>query len=347
MRALFVIGHPKSGTSLVNSLLDSHPDLLILSEESDFYLSVWPRARMLNLQWRRDEEDKIKDICNHILSITHFKNYYKGIVDKDISGNLDYEDFPKEEFKSELRLRIGKSMVDKKFFRRKLFDAILTAYISALGLEETRFKFWVEKTPKHTWHIGDIYEDFESPFFLFVHRDPRDNYVSYNKKLKGNLGVIEFCKTWNSAYEIMESQDKQNIYVVKYEDLIENRDTVLRVVLEEVEVAWNDKVLSPTKLGKVWKGNSMFNITSDGIHNKSVGRYKSILSEYELKIIDFLCGGNMKAAGYELSLPSSELLPEEAIRVQKEYNKIVPFHKYDREPLRHWFGRLRRKVKGK
>jgi len=41
---IFVAGHPKSGTSLLRSVLDSHPELVAYPEETSFFRRYLPRA---------------------------------------------------------------------------------------------------------------------------------------------------------------------------------------------------------------------------------------------------------------------------------------------------------------
>ena len=47
-RPVFVVGYPKSGTTLVVSLLDGHPQLVVFPEETEFMRAIGsPYARFL------------------------------------------------------------------------------------------------------------------------------------------------------------------------------------------------------------------------------------------------------------------------------------------------------------
>jgi hypothetical protein len=56
--ATFICGHPKSGTSLLLTMLDSHPQLVVYPEETRFFRRWLPSARHLPPQLRaaRGEE---------------------------------------------------------------------------------------------------------------------------------------------------------------------------------------------------------------------------------------------------------------------------------------------------
>ncbi len=346
MKALFIIGHPKSGTSLVNSLLDSHEQLVVFSEESDFYLSVWPKAEKLNWQWRKRREEKINELFDHIVSITHFQNYLRGKVEEDISGNLDYETFPKKEFERNLKAAISNSLIDKNFQRSLLFKEILSAYVKSLSIPVEGKKYWVEKTPKHTWHIGEIMEDFPDVSFVFVCRDPRDNYYSFNKKLNGELDPVEFSKSWTEAIRIFKSINNSRTYIIRYEDVILRREKELRELLKNLGLDWKDSLLEPTKLGADWKGNSMFGIRKSGIHNKSIGRYKKELSDNQKLIIEYLCQDEMKEFGYELQSDFTSIDEKLERELKERFEKIVPFRKFAKKSLRKRIGIIKRKIKG-
>ena len=49
-RPVFIGGHPKSGTSLLRSLVDSHPQLVVYPEETMFFRGFLPKAKGLSLE---------------------------------------------------------------------------------------------------------------------------------------------------------------------------------------------------------------------------------------------------------------------------------------------------------
>lgn len=287
---LFIIGHPKSGTSLVTSLLDSHKELLVISEESDFYSSTWPQAKLLNYQWKLSKDQKADAITNYIVGVTHFKYYFRGNVENDISGNLNYSEFPTKKFKEELISFTRSSLYGKRFRRKKLFEAILNAYLlSNVRLNHEDLKYFVEKTPKHTWFVKEIKKDFPKAKFIFVCRDPRDNYLSYKRKWGDKMSAVRFSKSWNDAIGVYdEVHNKTNMHFLKYEDLLSDPVRVLKELVLFLEIEWNDTLLQPTRSGKLWKGNSMFNSGSTSIHTESVGRFRNNIWDEDISIIEFL-----------------------------------------------------------
>ena len=70
----FVVGHPKSGTSLLISMLDNHPQLVVLPEESDFFNSVYRPLKWKFLE-HYTKDEKIDIVIGQIINITHLSNF--------------------------------------------------------------------------------------------------------------------------------------------------------------------------------------------------------------------------------------------------------------------------------
>ncbi|MGE5223096.1 MAG: sulfotransferase, partial [Omnitrophica WOR_2 bacterium] len=58
-RPVFICGHPKSGTSLLRSLLDSHPQVIVYPEETSFFRRYLPAAKGLSLDEKIELEDRL------------------------------------------------------------------------------------------------------------------------------------------------------------------------------------------------------------------------------------------------------------------------------------------------
>ena len=319
LKPIFIIGHPKSGTSLLNALLDSHPQLLVLPEETDYYSIIWPVARLLNLSWRISSDQKANTLLNLITTKSHLRNLYRGKVEKDISGNINYTNFPSSEFSKHLNEYFKNNL----FFKRSTtLVNIFTCFFKASGtVFSNDLKYWVEKTPSNTWYVNRILRDFPESVFLFVYRDPRDNYISYKKKWEDHQNPIKFSKTWNETFEKASLIPEERIYEIKYEKLVRSTDEVINGLRDFLGLQETDSLLTPTKLGKLWYGNSMFDIQRKIVDNNSVGRYKSSINEYDRDVIERLCATTMEKRGYELSTVQSSLDRPALSEILYEYRR--------------------------
>lgn len=293
---VFILGHPKSGTSLVTTLLDSHPQLMVLPEESDFYSVIVPTIKSLNLQKKMREEEKKKLLLNKIFESTQLRNLFRGKVDKDISGNFDYSLFNTELFKSLITDNITWDLIDSK----ELFKNIIAAFSTCVynNAQKSLLKYWVEKTPKHIYQLKRIQDEFPKAKFIFIYRDPRDNYISYYKKTGKTLTATAFSINWNKCFAIAEQIDKKKILFIKYEELITKPSAVINEIVTFLDIGKTDSLFQPTKLGFSWKGNSMFAEEKSKIDSSMLHRYRSLISNKDWCILEVLCKVKMQEYQY-------------------------------------------------
>lgn len=89
---------------------------------------------------------------------------------------------------------------------------------------------WVEKTPKHIYHIGKILEWCPDAKILLIIRDGRDVGHSIQAR-SGNL--VAGLKRWVADNLAGKAYwNHSNVYVFKYEDLISDFDTCIHQILD-------------------------------------------------------------------------------------------------------------------
>ena len=317
---VFIIGHPKSGTSLLCAMLDSHPELLVLPEESDYYNLIWPRANLLNYEWRLSKTEKAKLLSEYISKKSHFKNFSNGKVDRDISGNFDYTQFDSNFFH---KILIRKLANIPYFTRKTLFHIIAESFANTtvMRMNQKNTRYWVEKTPKHTWFIQEILADFPNSKFIFLYRDPRDNFISYKKKWGEKLTALKFSKSWNDAILQQEKIPASQLYKMQYENLTINPFFHIQDLCTFLDIEYLDCLLQPSKLGIKWKGNSMFKKNLDTISPVNIGHHRDAIDAEDLKIIESFCADNMIKLGYNLNI-DNKVLEATYTNNHKNYRKL-------------------------
>src|SRR5258708_23961220 len=84
-RGCFIAGQAKSGTTLLAALLDNHPELLVLPEETAYFPTVLTKYAT---RGRRAQFDYItKESRSNVL-----------FAAPSVRGKRDYADFPRTEF---------------------------------------------------------------------------------------------------------------------------------------------------------------------------------------------------------------------------------------------------------
>lgn len=291
-RPVFVCGHPKSGTSLVRSLLDSHPQLVVYPEETMFFRRYLPKAQGLGLEEKLALADQF---LIHIFewNQTNPPANQAGFLDRDYSDiSLDAVSQAMRQFVNEQYRHDGD---------------ILSAVILAFGKISRQLSentvHWVEKTPFTEYYVEQIFTWWPDALFIQVVRDPRDNFVSYHRK-HPDWSARTFAESWTrSTQSGLDYQKKygEQYRVLRYEQLIQSPEDVLNAICQFIGINDHPTLKMPTRNGKAWGGNSMFGEQFKQISSSPDGRWKESMSVDDLVLIEGLARSSMRLMNYELS----------------------------------------------
>src|SRR5256885_7173941 len=155
-RACFIAGAAKSGTTLLVSLLDSHPELLVMPQDTAYFPTVLTKY---DARGRREQFD--------YLTKESWTNVLFGF--QAIRGRQDYAEFPKKEFLATFE-RVA---FDPANANRDLLVLMMESYAEVVGGPLSRVKRWVEKTPANRNYVPEIFNRFPKAKLLLTMRDPR------------------------------------------------------------------------------------------------------------------------------------------------------------------------------
>ncbi len=292
-RPVFVCGHPKSGTSLVRSLLDSHPQLVVYPEETVFFRRYLPRAQGLKLDEKLALADKL---LIHIFdwNQTNPPAHQAGFLDRD------YSDISLLVVSQAMRQLVA----DGYRHDGDILSAAVLAFGMVCGQINEQSVHWVEKTPYNEYYVEQILNWWPDALFIHVVRDPRDNFVSYQRK-HPEWSARTFAESWShSTRSGLDSQKKfgpGKYWVLRYEELIQSPDEVLPALCRFLEISDHPTLKMPTRSGKAWRGNSMFAEQFKQISASPKGRWKETMNTDDLVLIEGLNRSSIKLLGYELS----------------------------------------------
>ena len=296
-RACFVAGQAKSGTTLLVALLDSHPDLLVLPEETAYFPTVLtkygPRGRRAQF---------------HYLTKQSLSNVLFGGPCK--WGKRNYASFPREKF---LQTFEGAAF-DSANAQEDLLVLMVKAYAATLGRPLDTVQRWVEKTPANRNHIPAILTRFPCAKILVTMRDPRAilaAQIALEKTRKtGRFSTYYVIAHWRVAARLakrVRNGDSPGL-VVPYEQLVCEPASMMEKVCAYLEITFDpETVLTPTKMGQFWSGNSAARINFSQISAEPATRWQRELSEDEIGWVEWHCRDLMPEFGYEPKLTRREL----------------------------------------
>ena len=296
-RACFVAGQAKSGTTLLVALLDSHPDLLVLPEETAYFPTVLtkygPRGRRAQFDY----------LTKQSLSNVLFGGPCKW-------GKRSYASFPREKFLETFE----RAAFDPTNAQDDLLVLMVQAYAAALERPLDTIRRWVEKTPANRNHIPAILARFPHAKVVVTMRDPRAilaAQIALEKTRKtGRFSTYYVIAHWRVAARLakrVRDGDSPGL-VVPYEQLVCEPASMMEKVCAYLEITFDpETVLTPTKMGQFWSGNSAARINFSQISAEPATRWQRELSEDEIGWVEWHCRDLMPEFGYEPKLHRREL----------------------------------------
>lgn len=279
---VFVVGSPRSGTTLLQCLLSACDEAFSVPETHFF----------VPLEGRR--EDWIRPLSaptlRHALDYVEEKTGFR---------------FPDEELQTLLARADAGCLLPKEVFvrlvRRQCPDA-----------GDRRL---IEKTPFHVFRMAGIVEMFPDARFVNLVRDPRD-VVSSRRSLPDApwRSLYPFCQDW-LAYVVEAERfalaDRERILTLRYEDLAAEPEAVLEAVCSFLELRFTPEALREfggeagrNTLGELepWKSE----VRSGSVRNKH-GVWRERLTPGEGWVIEWLLQRPMLRYGY---VPSCSALAD-------------------------------------
>lgn len=213
LQPFFIFGSPRSGTSLLSRMLDSHENLVVPNESLIFKMF----SRSLSTYGDLNEQLNQKRLLKDILS-TRVIRYWK----------------PPASFNevAPLITRGGFAGVVEALIRSRAVDKHLTA--------------WGEKSPGHAFYWEEIRNTFPEAKVIHILRDGRDVASSIIKARMGPSTYYAAARMWSDyldAVEHIKSRcENDAFFELRYENLLAEPVNTLRMTCEFLEVPYSESM---------------------------------------------------------------------------------------------------------
>lgn len=307
MKWLFVTGMTRSGTTLVDKLLNGHHQLRVLSQPlTPLYKLVKERFfNQINYQ-------KTYYVLNNLFQETKYdwRQFSSALTRFEFSVE-DLEEWDKR-CPADKR---GFFRVPENFPACTLSDLYRHLLTGAIGVSGT-LKFGGSKEVNCEEFIG--YFADQGVKCICVLRDPRSVISSLNTekgtKFAGTHRPTLFhIRNWRKsvAFTLLH-QSNANFLGIRYEDLVLNPLETLDGIAEFLEVEpFPGEIASSVILdqeGQPWVSNSSWEINEPIIHTQSLQRYCELLSPQMIKYIEATSFPEMLRLNYKISSSVEELI---------------------------------------
>ena len=273
IKPLFIIGYPRSGTTLLLYILRSTGEYPIYDfDETHFFSHFYFRYGKLNKAAQQDR------FLSDLTSSTWFKS--SGLSKKEFFSSLSKEVLS--------------------------YQSVLSTFMELIAVKQGKER-WLEKTPWHLLYINEIARFFPEAKFIFLTRDPRSVVQSVttagwiSTKRGGGLRVAASWR-WHNLHACRELQKYKNRYItLKYEDIILNTTSIFRKLSEFLCINFDiDSIKYDPKINTLAKSNSSYNEDITGLSDIPLLRWKKDMELGSIKTIEAVVGSDcMKKFGYD------------------------------------------------
>jgi hypothetical protein len=261
---VFIVGAPRSGTTLLRRILNRHPSLA-LYEETRFFEEIYAqRAAFGSLENPENRSRFVREL----LQTARMRQIGS---DGDIS-------------------QLRRELLEEGASYRDVFQIILQFYAEAHG--KTRGG---DKTPTHAFFVETLAEWYPDAPIIHLVRDPRDVVASLRRMPWAPRSVALNALFWskfNAAAE--ESKQRSGYLLVSYERLVEHPADEIARICEHIDEDYSDALLAADSS----EPYSWPNSASGAVTSERMGKWRGELTEPDVALVEWLAGPTLEAYGY-------------------------------------------------
>ncbi|HEV2539339.1 MAG TPA: sulfotransferase [Frateuria sp.] len=289
---VFLLGSHKSGSSLLRSLLDSHPELAVLPKETHLFqfTNHWvDYRRRRNVPRTLGHQDFFDQLLQQIR--------------QDTGPDNPYADAPGFRYRMdvlEARLR----RLDPDDMPSFFLGYMRAAHEAALGTPPPAGRALVEKSVEHAEFAYVLACYFPGARFIHIVRNPYATLVAVRRMLQKRSPRFPYLwpmasSLHNSYHDLFTNRlAVPNYLCLRFEDLVCDTEAVMRKVAAFLGIGYQPTLLQPTSMGRPWSGNSTSNQPFEGISRRPLDEWKEQISDYEIALANHVAGPVFEAFGY-------------------------------------------------
>ncbi len=295
---IFLLGSHKSGSSMLRSLLDNHPQLFAIPMEIHYfqYTGYWVDYR-LRRAWPKQMNlpEKMASLGQIVADTNANEDPY---ADSILAGILNLD-----------RFQSFMAANPDVTTPRELFEVYAGAlYYALTGAALPEGMRILEKSVEHAEWAVHLRQMFPDCRFVHIVRNPYASLVAIRKsKLDGdNYPLMRdfILSLHNSYYNLYRNEGiLDNYLIVKYEDLLTDTEKMMRQIADFAGLEFSEELLTPTLMGKPWGGNSSSGKSFTKISTAPLESWKSKIEDLEIRLVNAFVQPVLERFGYEMLTP--------------------------------------------
>lgn len=277
---VFIVGAPRSGTTLLQILLDLHPELAIPPESHIF--------------------SRFADVFDAYGDLTLPQNLRRFVA--DLLGDAWIR-------------RWGLRVTVEEFCQTVSAPSVrgVLVHLFALYARQEGKTRWGEKTPNHALHLQMIRRIFPEAQFIHLIRDGRDVAESLGRVYFGKKSIAANAHRWRRhvmACHALTCASPKAVLEIKYCDLVQDPKGILSRVQAFLKLGHGDAadVTHTARRQDYVRSGSHHQSLREPLSAQRVGAFRSRLSLREIEIFETIAGDTLRRYGYPLMTPGAARL---------------------------------------
>jgi len=284
---IFIVGIGRSGTTLLQELLDSHTQIAA-PPECDFVAYLYPKFGKIKSYSEQDIYKFIDALFSQPIIQTWLLN--------------------KEELTA--KLIAAKHLLNYQVLCKMVFYQTRR--------DKSNIILFSDKFPEYSLFTKKLLKIFPEAKFVHIIRDPRDNA---NSRIKSLPYKNTFFNAWNwlgfnTSIEKVKYKYPAKFFTIKYEAMVQNVEETLKSLCTFLQVPYEDGMRHNKFAAKLnlYSNTNMYDVFKKIHHNMlqpvntgNIGKWKIELSKRDQIIVEKITGGYAKLQyGYEIELDKME-----------------------------------------
>jgi hypothetical protein len=284
--SFFILGNPRSGTTLLRLMLTCHSTLVVPPEAG---FALWLHNDFRDWSQYDCTSSRLGRFLSKLQESRKFNTWR--LDTKDLEGFIQH--------------RKPTSYAELVGAVYRLYARTVHGGNSIVG----------DKNNYYIHHIGEILSLFPKAQFIHIVRDGRDVATSYKKVARGKFesefrpqlptDVAEVARHWSGAVLSPEGIHSDSLHVVRYEDLVSNPRSTVGQICQFLGVGYEAGML------EFYSENVRLNLepaetmewkkmTTRPLSTETLGRYVDELTPEEISVFEAIAGDTLRKFGYRI-----------------------------------------------
>ncbi|MCA9401058.1 MAG: sulfotransferase [Candidatus Omnitrophica bacterium] len=286
-KLIIIGGLQRSGNHLLRGLLDGHPQLIVPPEE-DYFVRTLARSHVEQIKGCLLKSSDAPGFYKKMQKDGHFERVNEGKNENSANRkplfDLDqYYQYVQRHYKKYSLQRLIQTHFEA------LSHTIIDQQVHPLKTKVMFCSF----NPLHydVLNVGRMLSQYYDLKAVFIFRHPLGTYCSGRKRQEFD-NIDLYCRQVNDHYEDVLKFSEENlgeVFCISFEKLIKNIEPNMRDVAHFLDIKFDHILNEYTQNREPTISNSSYE-RKKGVDPSVIDRYKDMLTEEEISLIELRCG---------------------------------------------------------